>query len=591
MAANYTHTTRSANAILTAAQYNADHQNHIDHMTPTYIDDYSTNAAEMRTQSDPGESGSESLATTLAGEMARLRYAVWDTKRFIDPTLTYWYQTPSTAGQPFLNVLAHGVTGDGSTNDRAAIQTLLDTGEHLFFPPGTYNIGSTLNLTTSGQQIFGMGQNSTIKATAASFNVFTVNSASISDVHLRNLRIQGAATSDATTQFALFTDATHVLTHLRVENVLFSGPASNTGLNNAIKLDSGSNYAVITGCVFDRLQGTISGTGYGVLMGGSSYNTIAENVFIASLSTSRHAVYLSAGSTYNRVVGNYIEGFSGGAITADASNAQPTNAYNLIGWNTLKGCNNNSSDGAISTFRNDVGTKIIGNVINSAGQAGVMLDSQGSTLTDIQVCGNTINNSGTWGIIVRGVARPSVIGNHVYGSSASSSGTYADIDIRRDSTNAVTTSGALVASNAVPASSTGRAPVNVDTSAPAPTSLVFKGNYFPTGSVLAATYGTPTSASTNPIVDSMLNYTSGATAFTVTNPLASGSAYSQNFTVYGAASGDRVAVTTNASISGSALSGFVSSSDTVSVTIMNLSGGNLTVGNIQVYITIFKTSV
>ncbi len=91
MAANYTHTTRASGLTLTAAIYNADHQNHIDNMVPTIIDDYSSTVGEMQTQTDPGEQGSESLATALSGELARIRWAINDLKG-----TTYWYETPST---------------------------------------------------------------------------------------------------------------------------------------------------------------------------------------------------------------------------------------------------------------------------------------------------------------------------------------------------------------------------------------------------------------------------------------------------------------------------------------------------------------
>jgi hypothetical protein len=87
----YTHTTRADGLTLTAAIYNADHQNHINNQTPQKMDDYSADAATMQTQTDPGESGSESLATTLAGELERLRYAIAEMKG-----KTYWYETAST---------------------------------------------------------------------------------------------------------------------------------------------------------------------------------------------------------------------------------------------------------------------------------------------------------------------------------------------------------------------------------------------------------------------------------------------------------------------------------------------------------------
>lgn len=95
MPALYSHTTRATGTTLTAAIYNADHQNHITNGIPTMLDDYSSNATEMQATADPGESGSESLATSLAGEIERLRFAILEMKRLFDSSLSYWYQTPN----------------------------------------------------------------------------------------------------------------------------------------------------------------------------------------------------------------------------------------------------------------------------------------------------------------------------------------------------------------------------------------------------------------------------------------------------------------------------------------------------------------
>lgn len=158
----YTHTTRADGLTLTAAIYNADHQNHIDHFTPAYLDDYSANATEMRTQTDPGESGSESLATSAAGELERLRYAIWDAKKRLDNTLTYWYQTPSLLGQHLANVRHYGAVGDGVTDDSSAIQSAINAaitvGHMVYFPAGTYKCASNLSLTcTDGQRVVWFG--------------------------------------------------------------------------------------------------------------------------------------------------------------------------------------------------------------------------------------------------------------------------------------------------------------------------------------------------------------------------------------------------------------------------------------------------
>lgn len=105
MAGLYSHTTRATGLTLTAAIYNADHENHITNHVPAQMDDYSSTVGEMQTQTDPGEQGTESQATALSEELERLRYAINEIKK----TTTYWYEThrpafeDSVAGELFSN--------------------------------------------------------------------------------------------------------------------------------------------------------------------------------------------------------------------------------------------------------------------------------------------------------------------------------------------------------------------------------------------------------------------------------------------------------------------------------------------------------
>lgn len=92
MAALYSHTTRADGTTLTAAIYNADHQNHINNGIPSQLDDYSSTVTEMRTTTDPYPAAAESQATSLAGEIERLRYLIaqitGEAQWYIDPDTT-----------------------------------------------------------------------------------------------------------------------------------------------------------------------------------------------------------------------------------------------------------------------------------------------------------------------------------------------------------------------------------------------------------------------------------------------------------------------------------------------------------------------
>lgn len=86
----YSHTTRASGLTLTAAIYNADHQNHITNLDPVYIGMHSDTVTEYRATTSPGGVGSESLPTNLAGELERIRFAL---NRIVGKT--YWYEAPT----------------------------------------------------------------------------------------------------------------------------------------------------------------------------------------------------------------------------------------------------------------------------------------------------------------------------------------------------------------------------------------------------------------------------------------------------------------------------------------------------------------
>lgn len=75
--------------ILTDEDLNAEFDNIIQNLLPAMFDDYSLNVPQMQSQTTPGDVGTESLATSLAEEIERIRYVI---ARLIGKT--YWYQAP-----------------------------------------------------------------------------------------------------------------------------------------------------------------------------------------------------------------------------------------------------------------------------------------------------------------------------------------------------------------------------------------------------------------------------------------------------------------------------------------------------------------
>lgn len=74
--------------VLTTTHLNSGFNRTVTANTPTCADDYSSTTTQMRATTDPYPSSAESLATTLAGELERLRYQM-----NAIAGKTYWYQT------------------------------------------------------------------------------------------------------------------------------------------------------------------------------------------------------------------------------------------------------------------------------------------------------------------------------------------------------------------------------------------------------------------------------------------------------------------------------------------------------------------
>lgn len=64
------------NETLRSSDVNAEFNNIITNFNPDKVDDYSTNVSQMQTMTSPGAVGTESLATSTAGEIERLRYVI-----------------------------------------------------------------------------------------------------------------------------------------------------------------------------------------------------------------------------------------------------------------------------------------------------------------------------------------------------------------------------------------------------------------------------------------------------------------------------------------------------------------------------------
>lgn len=159
MPGTYSHTTRADGSVLTGSIYNGDHQNHITFQTPGGTDDYSTNVAQMQSAVDPGEVGTESLPTDLAGELQRFR------KIFTEITgRTYWYESPV-----YLTTVASATTPDIFASLVGAVVDYTGTATCTGFVAAP-KAGIQRTLVCAGAAVFTAGANMLIDGVSSGSN-------------------------------------------------------------------------------------------------------------------------------------------------------------------------------------------------------------------------------------------------------------------------------------------------------------------------------------------------------------------------------------------------------------------------------------
>lgn len=330
----------------------------------------------------------------------------------------------------FVSITDYGAVGDDSTINTAAIQAAIDdmpaTGGIIFIPIGTYLIGGTLNV---GKPIvfIGEGDGSIIKANAATFNVFTLSGAA-TGIEFSKFAIYGAATTNATAQHGIFSSPT-APGNVTIQNMRFSGPNATTGLNNAVKCDTGS-YWIVRHSFFERLIGTISNTGYGCLFSMASRFKIHNNTFLGATGQGRHAIYLSVGNTFGHVHDNLILSFNEAGIAISASALQTANDSCVIHNNIINGGGSGTTgSAAIELSLNSKNFLISDNLVDGFNGDGILIDGLADVLClRNRVIGNIVQNCHLRGINVQGGAiQTSVQGNTVFNNSQVSAGIHAGI--------------------------------------------------------------------------------------------------------------------------------------------------------------------
>jgi hypothetical protein len=292
MAYPYNHVTRSNGTILTASIYNTDHQNHIDHNIPEDIDDFSATATEMKINTDPGEVGTESLATSLSEELARIRFIIKEITG-----KTEWYESPANNLGNFASGLLATFTnktgGTVNAGDVVAIDTANDTAVAL-----VDTLASTRRFVVALETI--------LNNAAGRFSVFGLVGALAQGAITRGNWVYKSATTKAVADTGVASTsaaptgaigiATVAGVNATVGNILLVGPntTASVGLanNSAVVARNVANSAVIELLKLDASdRATLGpgGTANVVIAGQARHDTNANDRFVLPVGADKWA--------------------------------------------------------------------------------------------------------------------------------------------------------------------------------------------------------------------------------------------------------------------------------------------------------------
>jgi parallel beta-helix repeat protein len=196
------------------------------------------------------------------------------------------------------NVRSFGATGNGTTDDRAAIQRTFDAarpGEAVYFPAGTYLLRDTVALRTSNVRVYGDGDASTVRGDTTAYHLITVHNSgqTLTGVRFESLRFLGPRVFDKNVNSGNGVGMNNV-TGTQFTRCTFEGcgtpiadgsNVSGTTVNNCRFIDWGNvgifanGGASIRNSSFEQHDGSAQDgiTSHGVYFHSNSNNCVVEN--------------------------------------------------------------------------------------------------------------------------------------------------------------------------------------------------------------------------------------------------------------------------------------------------------------------------
>jgi parallel beta-helix repeat protein len=338
-----------------------------------------------------------------------------------------------------VNVFDYGATGDGTTDDTTALQACYTANAGAVIDHGngkTYIISATLNVGT-GSILQG---SSTIKAkNATAIAGAMLLGTAVSDVQVRNLKLNGNASGSDGAHFGVFLTggSRNVVENIHVYDtieagILLEGESGSKVLNNQVitcgRVAGTSNHGI---CVWAITATPLQN----IVIAGNTVTT-AFRKGITTYSTGVGVVREVA------IYGNTVSDCElGGIYVGSSANTYPQIGISITGNVCFDNYTNitlgQSTGGVVAgnTCRDDTarfgieviesaGFAVTGNYVTDSSQHGILL-SKGTTIcTNGVVSGNSVTRSNTTsigfgcGILLEGATNISVTGNSVTDDAA-----------------------------------------------------------------------------------------------------------------------------------------------------------------------------